>query len=112
MTRLPLVRQTTRTVTGTLVTGSGGGPSAADRARAKTVVLAEAYLGDAKVASVTVSGPSPYELTADLLAWAAESAMAGGQRREGGAQAHSARRRFRREEFIAGCRSSGLAASA
>lgn len=114
VTRLPLVRQATRTVTGTLVTGSGGGPSAADRARAKTVVLAEAYLGDAKVASVTVSGPSPYELTADLLAWAAESAMAGGlgsgRKRRSGALGPADG--FGEEEFIAGCRSLGLAASA
>ena len=113
VTRLPLVRQATRVLSGALVTGSNGGPSAADRARAKTIVLAEAFLGDAKVAAVTVTGPSPYELTADLMAWAAESAISGGlgkgRKRRTGALGPADG--FGEDAFIAGCRSLGLAAA-
>lgn len=57
---------------------TGEGPSQAERASARTVAQADAY--DAvgrQVASVRVEGPSPYDLTADLLAWAAAKFVTG-----------------------------------
>jgi short subunit dehydrogenase-like uncharacterized protein len=55
--------------------GSTGGPDAAARARARTLVVAEALdrVGDCR-ARVQLEGPNPYDLTGELLAWAATTA--------------------------------------
>jgi short subunit dehydrogenase-like uncharacterized protein len=56
--------------------GSTGGPDAAARAGARTLVVAEAFAGPGRpVARVELVGPNPYELTAELLAWAATTAV-------------------------------------
>ena len=56
----------------------GDGPTAEVRATSRTLAVAEAFDGiGRKVASAVVEGPSPYELTAELLAWAAAQAVAG-----------------------------------
>jgi short subunit dehydrogenase-like uncharacterized protein len=45
----------------------------------RSLTVAEAYgAGGATLASVTVEGPNPYDLTAELLAWGAQTAAAGG----------------------------------
>ncbi len=55
-----------------LVPGSTGGPDEARRASAHTLAIAEALDSAGETLSqVTLDGPSPYELTAELLAWAA-----------------------------------------
>jgi hypothetical protein len=71
--RIPLVggllRSTTRAAAGQ---GTGGGPSATQRQRSRTVAVARALDGVGRtLADVTVTGPSPYDLTGELLAWAA-----------------------------------------
>jgi short subunit dehydrogenase-like uncharacterized protein len=59
-------------VTSSLVQGSTGGPSADDRARVLTRVIAHAVAGDGTVlARCEVTGPNPYDLTAALLQAAA-----------------------------------------
>ena len=51
---------------------TGQGPDARSRARGTTVCVARARDGVGRVLStVRVEGPTPYELTADLLAWGA-----------------------------------------
>lgn len=55
-------------VTSSLVRGSTGGPSAADRAKLGTRVIAHAVAGDGAVlARCELLGPNPYDLTASLL---------------------------------------------
>lgn len=51
---------------------TGTGPSASARANARTLVQADATDAVGRpLASVRLEGPSPYDLTADLLAWGA-----------------------------------------
>jgi short subunit dehydrogenase-like uncharacterized protein len=51
---------------------TGEGPDAASRAAARTVVQAEAFDAVGRpLTSVRLEGPSPYDLTAELLAWGA-----------------------------------------
>ena len=113
VTRIPMVRPAVRRLAATLAPGSHGGPSAVDRSRALTAVVAEAFRGDAKVASITVLGPNPYELTADLLAWGADEALHAGlgngsSRRTGALGPADA---FGELGFIEGARTLGLAAT-
>jgi len=96
---------------GLFIQGSSGGPSPADRAVADTVVVAEAFAGERRVSRVQVQGPGPYDLTADLLAFAADTARRGGlgvgtARRAGALGPADA---FGPAEFIRGCEHLGLA---
>ena len=57
---------------------TGAGPDAATRAKARTVVAARCLDGVGReVSRVTVEGPSPYDLTAELLAWGAAMLLTG-----------------------------------
>jgi len=91
--------------------GSTGGPDADERARAKATVVAVAGKsgptpGDLDpLATVTLQGPNPYEITADILAWAAVSAASGGLRRNGAAGPVSA---FGLDAVQEGCESAGM----
>lgn len=112
-TKLPLLPSIATEVAVRVAPGSTGGPSPADRASARTWVIAEAYTGDRRISSVTVTGPSPYDLTAELLAWGADTA------RRGGLGTGSARRSgalgpvdaFGEDAFIVGTDSVGLTAT-
>ena len=54
---------------------TGEGPDAASRAAARTVVQAEAFDAVGRpLTTVRMEGPSPYDLTAELLAWGAAMA--------------------------------------
>jgi short subunit dehydrogenase-like uncharacterized protein len=62
------------------VKGSTGGPDAEERSRSSHTMVAEARSATGEVlATVTMTGPDPYDFTADILAWgairAAESGM-------------------------------------
>jgi short subunit dehydrogenase-like uncharacterized protein len=61
------------------VKGSTGGPDARARGRSRARVVAEA-LDDAgnPLATVTLVGGDPYDFTAAILAWGAETALGGG----------------------------------
>lgn len=78
-TKVPGVRGAIGSVAGRLVQGSTGGPDAAARARARSrvVAIASDAAGD-ELTSVRVEGTSPYDFTAEMLAWAALRAAAGG----------------------------------
>ena len=91
------------------VTGSttGEGPDAATRAKARTVVVARCTDGVGReVSRVTVEGPSPYDLTAELLAWGA-AMLATGQ--EGGPGALGPADAFGLDALERGCADMGLA---
>ena len=58
--------------------GSSGGPTAAERAATRSYVVAVVRDPDGKVRAQThLEGPSIYDLTAELMAWAAERAASG-----------------------------------
>ncbi|MEV6280132.1 saccharopine dehydrogenase NADP-binding domain-containing protein [Nocardia sp. NPDC051832] len=61
------------------VKGSTGGPGAASRGRTRAWVVAEARDNSGNpLATVTFSGGDPYDFTAAILAWAAQTALGGG----------------------------------
>jgi short subunit dehydrogenase-like uncharacterized protein len=56
----------------------GDGPTPEVREQSRTLAVAEAYDGvGRRIGRAVVDGPSPYDLTADLLTWAAAESMAG-----------------------------------
>lgn len=78
-TKLPGVRGAIESAAGRLVKGSTGGPSAAQRARARSHVVAVASdAAGAPLATVRLSGDNPYDFTGAMLAWGATTAAAGG----------------------------------
>ncbi len=112
-TRLPVLPRMATSLAARVAPGSTGGPTPADRASATTWVVAEAYTGDRRISSVTVTGPSPYDVTADLLAWAADTAHRGGlgtgaHRRSGALGPVEA---FGEDAFVVGASSLGLVAT-
>jgi short subunit dehydrogenase-like uncharacterized protein len=61
-----------------LVPGSSGGPDAQRRAASRSLAVAEALDTAGTVLAATIlEGPSPYDLTAELLAWGAVQGAAG-----------------------------------
>ena len=73
VTRLPGLREVVDRATRRLVPGSTGGPSAEERRQLGTLVVADALSAEGEVVGrAEMSGPNPYDLTASLLALAAE----------------------------------------
>jgi len=71
-TKLPGVRSAITGSAARVVRGSTGGPDAAMRARVRSRILAIASDADGgELASVRIEGASPYDFTAEMLAWAA-----------------------------------------
>ncbi len=88
---------------------TGEGPDAAGRAAARTVVQAEASDAVGRpLATVRLEGPSPYDLTAELLAWGA--AMAATHPMSAGA--HGPVDAFGLDALERGCADIGLVAVA
>jgi short subunit dehydrogenase-like uncharacterized protein len=76
--RIPGFRAGMDALAGRFVKGSTGGPDADARTRTRTLVLAEAFdASGSRLADVRLEGGNPYDLTAALLAWGAERAVAG-----------------------------------
>jgi hypothetical protein len=64
---------------GKLVKGSTGGPDAGSRANAGSLAFGEAFdASGTRLSSVRLEGVNGYDFTARFLAWAAQSAAAGG----------------------------------
>jgi short subunit dehydrogenase-like uncharacterized protein len=100
--RLPGVRRLARRGR----TGSSGGPDPEARAASRSQVVAEARdAGGALVGQALLTGPNPYDLTAELLAWAAERAAAGALLGRGALGPVDG---FGLEALEAGCASIGL----
>lgn len=82
--RLPGAKTAWNFVARKVVPGSTGGPDADERAKATTLCIAETRTLRGQVAShVVVEGPSPYDLTAALLTWAAGKAADGAIKESG-----------------------------
>ena len=85
---------------------TGEGPSAQQRAGATTVAVARALDGVGRELSrATVEGPSPYDLTGELLAWAAAMLVT---RREAATGALGPADAFGLAELVSGCSDIGL----
>ena len=84
VTKLPGARRAIGAASARLVRGSNGGPDAATRARARSVVVAVASDADgAPLATVALEGAGPYDFTGAMLAWSAIRAAAGDLRGSG-----------------------------
>lgn len=77
--RVPLLGSAVRAGVGRAAgSTTGEGPSAAKRAGARSVAVARTLDGVGRILShARVEGPSPYDLTADLLAWGAAMMLTG-----------------------------------
>lgn len=86
---------------------TGTGPSAEERAKSRTLVVARTKDGVGReLSQVVVEGPSPYELTAELLAWAAAMLLTG---QSTGAGALGPVDAFGLDALVDGCARMGLA---
>jgi short subunit dehydrogenase-like uncharacterized protein len=107
VSRLPGAKSTWNFIARRVVPGSTGGPDATERAKARTLAIAEARTLRGQVVShVAVEGPSPYDLTAEILTWAAQEVIAGKLRDTGALGIVDA---FGYEEAVKGCAELGLA---
>lgn len=109
LARVPAVRSALAAVAGRALPGSSGGPGPEQRSAARSVVVAEAYDDQGeRLSTTTVEGPSPYDLTAELLAWGADVALTGGLAATGAVGPVEA---FGLDALETGCASLGLAVS-
>lgn len=70
--KIPGFKKATTALASRFVKGSAGGPTPSQRAKSRSLVIAEVFdSNDSPLGRVVLDGPSPYDLTADLLAWAA-----------------------------------------
>jgi short subunit dehydrogenase-like uncharacterized protein len=85
---------------------TGQGPGEASRSRQRSVAIAVASDHDGKqLASVRVEGPNGYDLSGDLMAWAASELAHG---RVEGVGALGPIEAFGIDRLVEGCRSAGL----
>lgn len=105
VSRIAPLSRAIRALADRAVTGSTGGPDASERARATTTVIAIASSPEQDLATVTLTGPNPYEVTADILAWGAITAGAGGLQRTGSLGPVSA---FGLDAVARGCALAGM----
>jgi short subunit dehydrogenase-like uncharacterized protein len=92
-----------------LAPGSTGGPGPETRAKTRTHVIGIAYDATGRpLAEVAVTGANGYDFTADILAWGAERAAAGGLRDAGALGALDG---VGLRELEEGCAQAGLTAS-
>ena len=76
-TRVPGVRPALGALLAKAVPGSTGGPTEAERAKSRSLVVAEAIAVDGRVLErVELEGPNGYDLTASFLSWAGSSLAA------------------------------------
>jgi short subunit dehydrogenase-like uncharacterized protein len=86
--------------------GSSGGPDAEARARVGSLVVAEAFdARGTRLSAVRLTGVNPYDFTAAILAWGAETAAAGGLQGIGALGPVDA---FGLEALVRGCAEAGL----
>ena len=79
VTKLPGARGAIGGATSRLVKGSTGGPDATQRAKGRSIIVAVASDGaGSPLSSIELEGASPYDFTAEMLAWSAMIAAAGG----------------------------------
>lgn len=109
LARVPPLRSALGAAAGRVLPGSTGGPGPERRSAARSVVVAEAFDDQGeRLATATVEGPSPYDLTAELLAWGADLALTGGLATPGALGPVEA---FGLDALETGCASLGLVVS-
>jgi short subunit dehydrogenase-like uncharacterized protein len=89
--------------------GSTGGPDAEARAKVGSLIVAEAF--DARgtqLSAVRLQGVNPYDFTAAMLAWGAQTAAAGGLTRTGAVGPVDG---FGLEALVRGCAEAGISRS-
>ena len=92
-----------------LLPGSTGGPTENERAKTKSLAVAETSASDGRtLAHVEVNGPNAYDLTASFLAWAGIKLAADGPSETGALGPVEV---FGLDELVAGCASAGLIAT-
>jgi short subunit dehydrogenase-like uncharacterized protein len=105
--RVPGAREAVGAILRPLAPGSTGGPDAEARSRVGSVVVAEAFdAAGTRLAAVKLSGVNPYDFTAAVLAWGAQTAADGGLQ---GAGALGPVDAFGLEALVRGCAESGIA---
>jgi short subunit dehydrogenase-like uncharacterized protein len=104
--RLPVAGRLTGSLAANLARRTGSGPDTAARARSGSAVVAAAYSADGRLLTeVHLTGPNPYDLTANLLAWGATRADEHGVHGLGALGPVDA---FGLEELRRGCERAGL----
>jgi short subunit dehydrogenase-like uncharacterized protein len=107
--RLPLLRQGLAHRADKAAAVTGRGPDEAARRNQRSVAIAVASdAGGKQLTSVRVEGPNGYDLTADLMAWAAEELAYG---RVEGVGALGPVDAFGLDRLVEGCRAAGLVVS-
>jgi short subunit dehydrogenase-like uncharacterized protein len=104
------VRKAGDLVTARLFRGSSGGPDAAQRARYRSVAIAETFdAAGQRLDRAVVEGVGPYDFTGEMLAWAAERIVRVGVRSTGALGPVAA---FGLDELTEGVREAGLVRTA
>ncbi len=107
MTAVPPGQDIAHAVVRRVLPGSSGGPDEQARSLSRTRVVAEtAEPGRGRLSRVVLDGPNHYDLTAELLAWAAEKAQDRPPRRAGVVGPAGL---FGLDELVTGAASIGLA---
>jgi short subunit dehydrogenase-like uncharacterized protein len=108
--KLPLLHQQMQKRADKIAAVTGKGPSEKSRAAQRSVAIAVASDASGKqLAAVRVEGPNAYDLTGDLMAWAAVELAYGRVTARGALGPVEA---FGIDRLIEGCRSAGLVATA
>jgi short subunit dehydrogenase-like uncharacterized protein len=108
--RLPFIKKRLDRRADKIAAVTGRGPDEKSRAQQRSVAIAVASDASGKqLAAVRVEGPNGYDLTADLMAWAADE-LAHGRVSETGALGPIDA--FGLDRLVEGCRSVGLTATA
>lgn len=107
VTRVPGARQAIGALLRPLAPrGSSGGPDAEARARVGSLVVAEAFdARGTRLSAVRLTGVNPYDFTAAILAWGAQTAATGGLQ---GAGALGPVDAFGLEALVRGCAEAGI----
>ena len=107
VTAVPGTRRALTSLLQKAVRGSTGGPTDAERARSRSIAVAEALASDGRVVGrAELEGPNGYDLTASTLTWAASRLATG---RPGRTGALGPIEPFGLEALRSGCAEAGLA---
>ena len=109
VTRVPGARDAIAAALKPLAPGSTGGPDAEARAKVGSLVVAEAFdTRGTRLSAVRLTGVNPYDFTAAILAWGAQTAANDGLRDAGALGPVDA---FGLEALVRGCAEAGLSRS-